>query len=58
MGQVKADCQLVAASAAQGATHCFIVQMKDKLPAISIFARAGGEAWNKGAWQGPIRHTA
>ena len=33
----------------------FEAQVKDKLPAASIFARAGGEAWNKDAWKYPIK---
>jgi integrase len=33
----------------------FEAQVKDKLPAASIFARAGGEAWNKDAWKHPIK---
>lgn len=33
----------------------FETQVKDKLPAASIFDRAGGEAWNKDAWKHPIK---
>ncbi|AOL24501.1 Phage integrase family protein [Erythrobacter litoralis] len=33
----------------------FEVQVKNKLPAASIFARASGEAWNKDAWKHPIK---
>jgi integrase len=33
----------------------FEVQVKDKLPAASIFTRAGGTAWNKDAWKHPIK---
>lgn len=33
----------------------FEEQVKNKLPAASIFARAGGEAWNKDAWKHPIK---
>ena len=33
----------------------FAEQVKDKLPAAPIFARAGGEAWNKDAWKYPIK---
>jgi integrase len=33
----------------------FEVQVKDKLPAASIFARADGAAWNKDAWKHPIK---
>lgn len=33
----------------------FEAQVKDKLPAASIFARLGGEAWNKDAWKHPIK---
>lgn len=33
----------------------FEAQVKDKLPATSIFARVGGEAWNKDAWKYPIK---
>ena len=33
----------------------FEVQVKDKLPAASIFARASGDAWNKDAWKYPIK---
>lgn len=33
----------------------FEEQVKGKLPAASIFARAGGEAWNKDAWKYPIK---
>ena len=33
----------------------FAEQVKGKLPAASIFARAGGEAWNKDAWKYPIK---
>lgn len=33
----------------------FEAQVKGKLPAALIFARAGGEAWNKDAWKYPIK---
>ena len=33
----------------------FATQVKGKLPAASIFTRAGGEAWNKDAWKHPIK---
>ncbi len=33
----------------------FEVHVKDKLPAASIFARAGAAAWNKDAWKYPIK---
>lgn len=33
----------------------FEEQVKDKLPAASIFARTGGTAWNKDAWKYPIK---
>ncbi|MCO5792208.1 MAG: tyrosine-type recombinase/integrase [Blastomonas sp.] len=33
----------------------FELQVKGKLPAASIFARVGGEAWNKDAWKYPIK---
>lgn len=33
----------------------FEEQVKNKLPAASIFVRAGGEAWNKDAWKYPIK---
>ena len=33
----------------------FEAQVKDKLPAASIFARVGGEVWNKDAWKHPIK---
>ncbi|QIG54754.1 tyrosine-type recombinase/integrase [Altererythrobacter sp. BO-6] len=33
----------------------FEAQVQDKLPTASIFARAGGEAWNKDAWKYPIK---
>jgi integrase len=33
----------------------FEAQVKDKLPAASIFARTGGAAWNKDAWKHPIK---
>ena len=33
----------------------FEAQVKDKLPAASIFARTSGEAWNKDAWKHPIK---
>jgi hypothetical protein len=32
-------------------------QVKDKLPSASIFARAGGRAWNKDAWKYPIKEA-
>lgn len=35
----------------------FAKQVKGKLPAASIFARAGGEAWNKDAWKYPIKEA-
>ena len=33
----------------------FSAQVKDKLPAAPIFARAGGDAWNKDTWKHPIK---
>ncbi|WP_028641858.1 tyrosine-type recombinase/integrase [Novosphingobium acidiphilum] len=33
----------------------FEVQVKNKLPAASIFARADGAAWNKDAWKYPVK---
>lgn len=33
----------------------FAEQVKAKLPTASIFARAGGEAWNKDAWKYPVK---
>ena len=33
----------------------FAEQVKAKLPAAPIFARTGGEAWNKDAWKYPIK---
>jgi integrase len=30
-------------------------QVKAKLPAAPLFAQAGGRAWNKDAWKGPIK---
>ncbi len=33
----------------------FEKQVKGKLPAAPIFARAGGDAWNKDAWKYPIK---
>lgn len=33
----------------------FAGQVKGKLPAASIFARAGGEPWNKDAWKYPVK---
>jgi integrase len=33
----------------------FEVQVKDKLPTASIFARADGLAWNKDSWKHPIK---
>lgn len=35
----------------------FADQVKDKLPAAPIFARTGGEAWNKDAWKYPIKEA-
>lgn len=35
----------------------FAEQVKGKLPAAPIFARAGGEAWNKDAWKYPIKEA-
>lgn len=35
----------------------FAGQVKDKLPAAPIFARAGGEAWNKDAWKYPVKEA-
>ena len=32
-------------------------QVKGKMPAAPIFARAGGEAWNKDAWKYPIKEA-
>ena len=39
----------------QAIADFFELQVKDKLPAASIFARAGGNAWNKDAWKYPIK---
>ncbi len=33
----------------------FAEQVKGKLPAATIFARAGGEPWNKDAWKYPVK---
>lgn len=33
----------------------FADQVKAKLPTASIFARTGGEAWNKDAWKYPVK---
>lgn len=33
----------------------FELQVKDKLPAASIFTRTGGAAWNKDTWKHPIK---
>ena len=33
----------------------FEVQVKNKLPAAAIFARADGAAWNKDAWKYPVK---
>lgn len=33
----------------------FEEQVKNKLPAASIFARADGAAWNKDAWKNPVK---
>lgn len=33
----------------------FEAQVKDKLPATSIFTRTRGSAWNKDAWKHPIK---
>ena len=35
----------------------FAEQVKGKLPTASIFARAGGQAWNKDAWKYPIKEA-
>lgn len=35
----------------------FADQVRGKLPAAPIFARAGGEAWNKDAWKYPIKEA-
>lgn len=35
----------------------FAEQVKGKLPAAQIFARANGEAWNKDAWKYPIKES-
>lgn len=35
----------------------FEAQVNGKLPAASIFARTGGEAWNKDAWKRPIKNA-
>lgn len=35
----------------------FADQVKDKLPAAPIFARTGGEAWDKDAWKYPIKEA-
>lgn len=33
----------------------FEAQVTDKLPTASIFARAGGDAWNKDTWKYPVK---
>lgn len=35
----------------------FVEQVKDKLPAAPIFARAGGAPWNKDAWKYPVKEA-
>ncbi len=35
----------------------FAEQVKDKLPAAPIFARAGGEPWHKDAWKYPVKEA-
>ena len=35
----------------------FSEQTKGKLPLAPIFARAGGKAWDKDAWKGPVREA-
>jgi len=35
----------------------FAEQVKGKLPTASIFARAGGGAWNKDAWKYPVKEA-
>ncbi|MCK0097827.1 tyrosine-type recombinase/integrase [Qipengyuania sp. S6317L1] len=35
----------------------FAEQVKSKLPAAPIFARVGGEPWNKDAWKYPIKEA-
>lgn len=35
----------------------FEVQVKNKLPAASIFARTDGAAWNKDAWKNPVKEA-
>lgn len=35
----------------------FTAQTKAKLPAAPIFARAGGEAWNKDSWKYPVKEA-
>lgn len=35
----------------------FSDQVKDKLPAAPVFARSGGEPWNKDAWKYPIKEA-
>ncbi len=35
----------------------FAEHVKNKLPAAPIFARAGGEPWNKDAWKYPIKEA-
>lgn len=41
----------------QVTTDFFAEQVKVKLPTAPIFARAGGEAWNKDAWKYPIKEA-
>lgn len=33
----------------------FAEQVKGKLPTAHVFARVGGEAWNKDAWKYPVK---
>ncbi|WPZ04230.1 tyrosine-type recombinase/integrase [Blastomonas marina] len=41
----------------QAIADFFDAQTKSKLPAAPIFARAGGEPWNKDAWKYPIKEA-
>lgn len=38
-------------------TDFLAAQVKNKLPAAPIFARAGGDPWNKDAWKYPIKEA-
>ncbi|QZH74142.1 MAG: tyrosine-type recombinase/integrase [Erythrobacter sp.] len=39
----------------QAIADFFTAQVKGKLPAAPIFARASGDAWNKDAWKYPVK---